>query len=289
MLLKKFVFGFSFDLKNRNEGDKMLNQYNASSSLKQGNDIQIVEYYKNSEFPIYIIDENSKNTRKTIFEEKLDRAILNSKCNEQAVLVNYIELIGADEYIDEDGKPAGTKLLLDIANDLDSVIKINDGAYKIRDNKIILFVQNIDDFKSAEKFVNEVSVIISNYFDVIQTNITTKIGCSIYPIDGKDSKALIYKAYAAANIVKKNLLNLNFFKTEDILEDLKLSNRLYQAIENYEFELFYQPQVNPNTNAIVCIEALVRWRHPEQGIIDPIRFIPVAEKTGQLLKSIDGY
>lgn len=70
---------------------------------------------------------------------------------------------------------------------------------------------------------------------------------------------------------------------EDIDENMNLTNDLYAAIENNEFELYYQPQVNATTREIKGFEALIRWNHPNRGLINPMKFIPLAERTGLII------
>ena len=109
------------------------------------------------------------------------------------------------------------------------------------------------------------------------------IGISFYPTDGKDFDTMLKKADTAMYRAKAEGRNhYRFFNGQmniEAVEQLNLKNGLHQALERSEFELFYQPQIDLHSNALVGVEALIRWNHPEQGLISPARFIPLAESS----------
>nr|MDA8165576.1 bifunctional diguanylate cyclase/phosphodiesterase [Desulfobacteraceae bacterium] len=123
-----------------------------------------------------------------------------------------------------------------------------------------------------------------------QLHITASIGISIYPDDGDDAEALLKNADAAMYQAKDEGRNNYQFYSPAInvrtLERIILENRLRQALERQELEVHYQPLVDLATRRVVCAEALVRWRHPELGLLDPVRFIQLAEEIG-LIADLD--
>lgn len=112
----------------------------------------------------------------------------------------------------------------------------------------------------------------------------TVLGIAVYPEDGSNGDALIKNADLAMYEAKRSGKNQFCLCTSkmkaDVLQKTKLSNMLYRALENEEFFLLYQPQVNASTREIVGVEALIRWNNPEYGLISPGIFIPLAEQTG---------
>ena len=120
-----------------------------------------------------------------------------------------------------------------------------------------------------------------------QGRITASIGISLYPDDGSDIEELIKNADTA--MYKSKELGKNQYQlyrqemNQNILEKISYENRLFNAIENKEFILLFQPQIDLNTNRIIGFESLIRWISPEMGLLSPYNFIPIAEETNLIL------
>jgi len=116
---------------------------------------------------------------------------------------------------------------------------------------------------------------------------SAKIGIALYPNDGTDAEALFRNSEVAVRKAKATTERSLFYNprmTEAVAEKLALENQLRRALENDEFVLHYQPKVNLATRRIVAVEALIRWNSPTQGLVPPMKFIPVMEETGQILE-----
>ncbi|MEO8890481.1 MAG: EAL domain-containing protein, partial [Coleofasciculaceae cyanobacterium] len=120
-----------------------------------------------------------------------------------------------------------------------------------------------------------------------QLHISASIGIALYPGDGEDAETLVINADAALYRAKqKGRNNYQFYTAamnSQASELLLLENDLHRALKNQEFEVYYQPQVNITTQKVTGMEALVRWRHPQFGLISPGKFIPLAEETGLII------
>ena len=116
--------------------------------------------------------------------------------------------------------------------------------------------------------------------------ITASVGVAVYPVDGEDSETLIKNAdiamYAAKNKGKNESVFCSPKMKNDVVKKMKLTNKLYRAMENKELYLQYQPQINVETKEIIGFEALLRWNNAEYGLISPEVFIPLAETTGMI-------
>lgn len=116
--------------------------------------------------------------------------------------------------------------------------------------------------------------------------IASSIGISVYPFDGQEYASLMKNADVALSrtdtVTNKNVVFYLNEMNKEMIERVELERSLRKGIENNEFFLAYQPIINPVTNEIVACEALLRWEHPEWGIVSPKKFIPIAEETGMI-------
>ncbi|MBF8982059.1 EAL domain-containing protein [Lutibacter sp. B2] len=152
-----------------------------------------------------------------------------------------------------------------------------------------ILLTQIEDEKYVEEFAKKIinsfkkSFILEGY----ELYITASIGVSIYPYDGDDLETLIKCADMAMYRVKDIGRNNYAFYTKELnrnsLENLKIATDLRYAIEREEFVVYYQPKVDINKDEVMGMEALIRWKHPQLGMISPVKFIPIAEETGLII------
>lgn len=189
------------------------------------------------------------------------------------------------------GYHAGDLLLIAVAERLKKVMRSCDTLARYGGDE---FVMLIDD-------TNNVSVLVTllkRLMEALQTplviaeeemQVSASFGISILPDDGQDLETLLKKAESAMHYAKAAGRNQFQFYTsemnEKIEERLRLEGKLRKAIEYQELELYYQPQVSFETGKLVGMEALIRWSHPELGMVSPLQFIPLAEEIG-VIKSI---
>ena len=158
---------------------------------------------------------------------------------------------------------------------------------RLHDDEFALLLTGIDSIESLTYIVKRVQEKFSGKIDVANNElfVTTTIGLSLYPTDGASPTALIENARSAQkhakSMVGKN--NYQFFSHEinqKIIEQMQLEIDMHNAIEKNQFRLIYQPKFDTKTEHIRSMEALVRWDHPEKGLVTPNLFIPAAEKSG---------
>ena len=117
--------------------------------------------------------------------------------------------------------------------------------------------------------------------------VSSSIGISIYPTDGEDAETLTKNAdiamYHAKNNGRNNYQYFNESMNVAAIERMMMENALRKAIDNKEFLLYYQPKVETHSGEITGVEALIRWQHPELGIVYPNKFIPIAEESGLIV------
>ena len=131
------------------------------------------------------------------------------------------------------------------------------------------------------------AVAEAHSIDQHDLHVTTSIGVSVYPDDGRDAETLIKNADTAMYQAKENgRQSYQFFKPAmnvRAVERQSIEESLRRALERDEFVLHYQPKVDLRTGAITGAEALLRWTHPERGLVSPAQFIPIAEDCGLIL------
>ncbi|MCF8093689.1 MAG: bifunctional diguanylate cyclase/phosphodiesterase, partial [Desulfotignum sp.] len=139
--------------------------------------------------------------------------------------------------------------------------------------------------KLARRLLKEIAAPYN--LDGREVFITASMGIALYPDDGKDVDALLLNAEKAMRQTKSKGINNYCFYSKSmhsaVLEILTLESELHRALERKELVLYYQPKVNAATRTVTGMEALIRWNHPDRGLISPMLFIPIAEKSGLIL------
>ncbi|HBR02737.1 MAG TPA: bifunctional diguanylate cyclase/phosphodiesterase [Ruminiclostridium sp.] len=175
--------------------------------------------------------------------------------------------------------------------DLDGFKMVNDTMGHSGGDEFLIMINNIPDAKDIVKIADSIMKLFEKPFNLNEQEffITGSAGVAVYPVDGEDAGTLIKNADIAMYRAKSKGKSQYALCTEDMKEEVKknmiLSNSLYRAQERNELVVYYQPQVRLHTGQVIGIEALLRWKHPEMGMIFPSVFIPLAEKNG-LINSI---
>ncbi|MFA9422282.1 MAG: putative bifunctional diguanylate cyclase/phosphodiesterase [Sedimentibacter sp.] len=221
--------------------------------------------------------------------EKLNNDIFRSKQNEKLLAVIFLDLDNFKMVNDSMGHTIGDQLLIKVSERLVHTVRECDTVARIGGDEFIILINDVEDVDSigniAEKILTSLqqAIILRNkdFF------VTTSMGISVYPLDGKDADTLIKNADIAMYKAKEYGRNQFAFCSESIkskgIDNMKMSNLLYRAIERNELEVYYQPQVNSNSGKIIGLEALLRWNSTELGMVMPETFIPIAEKTGLII------
>ncbi|MET1248998.1 EAL domain-containing protein [Sporolactobacillus sp. STCC-11] len=223
------------------------------------------------------------------FREKLDQQIVVSKTLNQKLAVMYVDLDQFKYINDTLGHPTGDELLKQFANKLKKILDHHQFVARIGADEFLVLCPNVFHHtvtKHAEKILNafRAPFIVKNY----RLPISFSIGISIFPDDGEDATTLIKHADSALHRTKENKHNKYqiYTHTMDIIgyKRFNLASDLQNSLELNQFELYYQPKVDIATLHIIGAEALIRWNHPEWGLVSPTEFIPLAEKFGMMRK-----
>ncbi|SOD19152.1 putative bifunctional diguanylate cyclase/phosphodiesterase [Nitrosomonas ureae] len=224
-----------------------------------------------------------------LLQDRLSQAIdLNHRHKRQLALM-FIDLDEFKHINDSLGHAVGDELLRSVAQRLVGVVRHSDTVSRQGGDEFVLLLPYIEHAEIAGLFAQKIltSLLLPHFIGEHVIHIGASIGISIYPDDGLDTEALLKCADSAMyHAKKKGRNNFKFFEQSmniRAVERQTIVAGLRLALEREEFVLHYQPKINLITGVIVGIEALIRWRHPQRGLLYPVQFVPIAEDCGLIL------
>lgn len=248
-------------------------------------DISIVkESQRRMEF-LATHDELTELPNRALFMDRIRQAIARSERNQNIFSVMFIDLDNFKVINDSLGHHAGDELLNKVAAELRDCIRASDTVARFGGDEFALLIEDSSPAE-ADALARRIGESFMKSIDLNghAVYVGCSIGISLYPSDGEDVETLLKNADAAMYQAKESGKRTYHFFTDEIKEGadekLLLSNGLRRAIENDELFLMFQPQFNMADKGITGMEALLRWQHPERGLILPGKFIPIAERTG---------
>ena len=221
--------------------------------------------------------------------DRVHQAISLARRQRGLAAVLFLDLDGFKHINDSLGHFIGDKVLQSVAKRLLECVRSPDSVSRHGGDEFIVVLQEL---KRPEDAITAVQRLLKTVADVHSIDqhkiyVTTSIGVSVYPGDGKDAETLIKNADTAMYHAKKNgRPNYEFFKPEMMVEAVEcqsIEQDLRHALDRKEFTLHYQPKIDLKTWSIVGAEALSRWSHPTRGPVPPAQFIPIAEESGLIL------
>lgn len=224
-----------------------------------------------------------------LFNDRLELALANAYRSGEMLAVMFLDLDRFKTINDTLGHTVGDRLLKCVAERLTGCLREGDTVARWGGDEFTLLLTQIscgeDAVKTAQRILDTLKPAFS--LEGHELYISSSIGIALHPDNGRDAEILIKNADAALYFAKdqgrNNYQLYTSITNSQAPELLALEKSLYRALEREEFILYYQPQVNINTWEITGIEALLRWRHPEMGLIAPQTFIPLAEQNGLII------
>ena len=226
---------------------------------------------------------------RVLFNDRLEQALLLAARTGDGLAVLFIDLDNFKVINDTHGHRIGDLLLMEAANRLVSGTRISDTLARLGGDEFTVFLRGT---KTPENAVQVARKHLENLYlpYEIENNrlyVSASIGIALFPDHGVTAETLIKNADSAMYLVKEKGKNSVELFTQSLhakfSEQLSLSNDLHRALEQGEFELYYQPRINLGRNSWGSVEALVRWNHPEIGLVPPDKFIALAEQNGLIL------
>lgn len=233
-------------------------------------------------------DQLTKLPNRTLFSKTLTDTIYQARQNQKLIAIILIDLDSFKMVNDIIGHSGGDIILQEIAYSLRKRLQKTDMLARFGGDEFLIMVNNLTSQNEIKERVENIMEMFEHPFYVYGQSffITASAGVVVYPYDGDDQETLIKNVDIALHIAKargKNQYTVCMGNMkEDIERNALISNSLHQAEERNELFLHYQPQVNLETNNIIGLEALIRWQHPEIGLIPPNEFIQLSEMNGTI-------
>ncbi len=220
------------------------------------------------------------------FNDRLASALNQSSQMQTPLAVMFIDLDRFKLINDSLGHAAGDLLLKEVAQRLRHCVRSHDAVARWAGDEFTLLLTQITGVEDAVQIAQKILNAMKPDFDLEghTLHVSSSIGIAVYPGDGQDAETLLKNADAALYRAKDSGRNGYHLYTSAINSEtsewLALESQLHRALERQEFVIYYQPQVNVITGEITQMEALLRWQHPEKGLLLPGKFVPLAEENG---------
>ncbi|MFD3446671.1 EAL domain-containing protein [Microbacteriaceae bacterium 4G12] len=226
---------------------------------------------------------------RSCFTKKLEQAIEQAKITNEKIAVMFVDLDRFKVINDTLGHNTGDLVLKEVAQRLKKTIASQAGIARLGGDEFTILMRNYQDYTDVEKIAKSVLDAFQAPIEIDghTLHVTPSIGISIYPDCGEDIISLLKQAdvamYNIKNNGKNNFTIYNENMNQQVQRKLRLEKDLYQALQKEELFLLYQPQIAIQTQQVIGMEALIRWQHPQLGVISPYEFIPIAEETNLVI------
>ncbi|VAW65834.1 Sensory box/GGDEF family protein [hydrothermal vent metagenome] len=227
-----------------------------------------------------------------LFMDRIDQAISRAEREQGQFALLYIDIDHFKVINDSMGHAAGDQLLNTVSERLRHVLRKSDTVARLGGDEFTVIIEGLQE---AEWVITVANNILETLLEPVKINsqevhISGSIGIALYPQDGENFGTLLKHADTAMYKAKdKGRHTFQFYASEMSLKAvhrLELESQIRTALKEEQFVVYYQPKISLTTDKYIGVEALVRWQHPEKGMIPPIEFIPLAEETG-LITQLD--
>ncbi len=224
-----------------------------------------------------------------LFADRLEQAVIRSERSRTSMALMLVDIDDFKLVNDSFGHEAGDKLIKAVGDLISKSLRRADTIARLGGDEFAVIIEGIEGADDAISIADNLTTILEHNvrLDDQETYTSASIGIAIYPEDGSDARTLLKNADTAMFRAKENGRHcFQFYKPEmsvSAMERLDLENSLKAAFENDEFLIYYQPVVDIHKNEVTGVEALLRWQHPEKGMIQPSDFVSVVEDCGLIV------
>ena len=222
---------------------------------------------------------------RTLLHDRLTMSIALASRNKTQLAVCMLDLDGFKAVNDTYGHAAGDRLLIDFSRRIQNTLRDTDTLSRLGGDEFIIILNDLDNLEQGMEVIRRVLAEASHIYEVDGNLLTVSasVGVTVFPDDGVDPDLLLRHADQAMYIAKQTGRNRYFLfdpmKDQAARAELVAIQALETALQNDEFELYYQPKVDMQRGIVTGAEALIRWHHPERGLLAPAEFLPVTENN----------
>jgi diguanylate cyclase (GGDEF)-like protein len=226
---------------------------------------------------------------RSLLQDRLEQALLTASSYNSRLAVVFVDLDRFKFINDSLGHHIGDRLLKTMADRLESCVRDCDTVARLGGDEFVVLITGQTAPDQVRAVVERMLAVVAQPWitDQGEFNVSCSVGVALYPNDGTDAQTLLKHADSAMYRAKDSGRNNFQFFTRELntlmTERLEMESRLRRALERDQFLLHYQPRIELCSGSIIGAEALIRWKLPEQGIVAPGRFIPLAEETGLIV------
>tara|TARA_R110001583_G_scaffold194591_1_gene365866 strand:- start:440 stop:4045 length:3606 start_codon:yes stop_codon:yes gene_type:complete len=250
-----------------------------------GNDITPIKKHQEQLEHIAHYDILTHLPNRSLLADRLSQAMLQCSRHKQSLAVVFLDLDGFKHVNDTYGHDIGDELLIALSVRMKKALRESDSLARIGGDEFVAVLADLATVEDCEPVLDRLLLAASEPITIgdIVINISASIGVTLYPQDNVDADLLMRHADQAMYAAKesgKNRYHLFDTVQGDVVKVQRENlEAIRSALDNHQFVLYYQPKVNMRTGSVMGVEALIRWQHPERGLLNPIEFLPVIENN----------
>ena len=262
---------------------------NVINFVAVGEDITQLKEARSRIEELAYVDSLTGLANRVLFRDRFEQALKNIARSKADAAILYLDLDQFKRINDSLGHDVGDALLMNVADRLRDCVRHQDTVARMGGDEFVILLTNIDGVAGATLVARKILQAMNKPIRLLSHEmiITPSIGITMAPMDSLNADILLKNADLAMYRAKAQGRNNYQFFTDEMnakaTQHLEIENELRRALDKDQIEIHFQPQVSISSSDLVGVEALVRWNHPERGILHPEQFIQVAEETGLII------
>ncbi len=260
-----------------------------SGTFSSGDDITKIQESEKEIQRMAHYDALTNLPNRLLLSARLEHSLQRAQREKTKLVVLYVDIDNFKEINESYGYGVGDFIIKYVSSKMETLIRHEDTISRIGGDEFVILLEEIQDVRECERTLKQ---IMDLFNDMITTpegdlKLSISIGISLYPDDGESGETLLKNADIALRLAKEVAESSYCFFTQEmsvrLLERVLMERELRRAVEDKEFVVYYQPQIDLVSGAVIGAEALVRWQHPALGIVRPDVFIPLAESNNLII------